>query len=213
MLDQTTKGPSGTSGGNMNSPGLSLDTQNNILASVGDSRTEKIVQSMLAYLTAQTALTTVTTAQNLINQTLNAGVLNRTGRTICITGFGIYTTPGTTTPVFTIALLLGAVSLCSISSAALSSTASTNMPFQFSFTATVVSTGTGATLEVHGYLTINISANTPAAAAAAYCDTNTAVSSAVDLTGAGITALKVQVSANSAISSIQLRQATIELLG
>lgn len=213
-FDQITKGPSNTSGGNLNSPGLTLDSQNNLVAAVGDTRTERLFQAILAAITAQTALTNVTTAQNLINQTINKGLLNRAGRTVCITGFGIYTSPGTTTPTITIALVLGAVTVCSITSAAISATASTNMPFQFLFEFTVVSTGATATVEAHGYFTINISANTPAAAAADYCDTNAAVSSAIDLTGdsSGITTLQVQVSATSAISSIQLRLATIEVL-
>lgn len=210
MFAQITQGPANTSGKNGNVQSLILDRQNNIVSSVGDAGTEAAHQTALTVLNAQTALTTITTAQNFFNQTLNRGALNRQNRALCLSGAGIYTSPGTTTPAITIAVTLGAVTLCSITSSAASSTASTNMPFNFTFTLSVASTGASGTLEAHGQFNINLSANTPAAAVSSFNDTNTAVSSAVDLTAAQ--ALKVTIAANSTITSAQLRQFTLELL-
>jgi hypothetical protein len=209
-FDQVTLGPSGTSGGNQNAPGITLDQQNNIAATIGQSRTESVLQTALAVIQAQTALTNITTAQNLFSKALNAWLLNRVGRTLLITAQLIYTSPGTTTPTITIALTLGGVTLCTITTAAISSTASTNMPVYVQFYATVVTTGATATLEVHGQVTANISANTPAAAAATYVDTNTAVSSAVNVTTA--LTLLLTIAASSALTSAQLRFATIEVV-
>lgn len=209
--DRVTRGPFTVTGQNpQDEKALVLDRLNNILETSGDSHTLAACQTALLILGSQTALSTVTTAQNLINQSINAGVLNKSNRKLKIRGRGIYTTPGTTTPVLTIALLVNGVSVCSIATAALSSTASSNMPFEFDFTITTASTGSTGTLEAHGKLGANITANTPAAAIATYLDTNTAVSSSVNLVAAGT--IKVQASANSAITSIQLREASIEVV-
>jgi hypothetical protein len=83
------------------------------------------------------------------------------------------------------------------------------MPVQFSFIFTVASTGSSGTIEAHGFINANISANTPAAASNTYNDTNVAVSSAVNLTSA--LALQIQISASLAITSAQLRQLAIEV--
>lgn len=209
--DRITSGPLTAAGTNpYDQKGLVLDKQNNILETCGDSHVLAACQTALSVLNAQTAITAVTAAQNLINMNINAGALNKLTRTVRVRGRAVYTTPGTTTPVLTIALLVAGVSVCSIATAALSSTASTNMPFDFDFQFTVASTGAAGTLEAHGKLNANITANTPAAALASYADTNTAVSSAVNLVAAGT--IKVQASANSAITSIQLRNATIEIV-
>jgi hypothetical protein len=209
-FNQITKGPSGANGGNQSSPGLVLDTQNNICASVGDSRVEAIHQTSLQILTAQVALTAITTAQNLINKAINGGLLNRIGRTIQISGSLIYTSPGTTAPVITIALVVNGVTLCSIVLGAISTTASANMPIQFQFTFTTVSVGAAGTIESHGWVCANLSANTPAAAATEFMDTNTAVSGAVNMNAAG--AIAVTIAANSVVTSAQLRQAMIEVV-
>lgn len=210
-VDRITSGPLTAAGTNpYDTQALVHDTANDILEISGNDRVLRALEVALQILTSQTALSNVTTAQNLISKALGAGVLNKVNRTIRIWGRGIYTTPGTTTPAMSVLVALGATTLCTITTAALSATASTNMPFEFYFQFTTVSTGASGTLESHGELVCNISANTPAAAAADYLDTNTAVSSAVNLAGA--LTLTVQVSANSAITSIQLRQASIEVV-
>lgn len=210
-FDQITSGPSGPTNGNNNSPGLTLDTTNNIVASVGTSHTESIFQATLALFQGLAALTTITAAQNLISKALGSYLLNRAGRTIRVKGWFIYTSPGTTTPTITVALVLGATTLCTITTAALSSTASTNMPVQFEFVFSTVTTGATGTIEAHGSVSANISANTPAAATVQYSDTNTAVSSAVNLQSA--LTLAVTLAASSTITSAQLRLGTIEIVG
>lgn len=209
--DRISQGPYSLAGNNpYDTEALVLDVQNNILETSGNNRVLAAAHTSLAVLPAQTALVTVTVAQALMTLLLNAGVLNKLKRTVLVSGSLIYTTPGTTTPVLTIALVVGGVTICSISTAALSATASTNMPVQFAFMLTVVSTGAAGTIESHGMVTANISANTPAAAGTQFSDTNIAVSGAVNLTNAA--SLVVNVSANSAISSIQLRQGIVEVL-
>jgi hypothetical protein len=207
---QITEGPATANGDNTNIGALVFDNQNNIVEAVGNGGLAQALMSALLVEGAPTALTTITTAQNLLSKSIPAGALNKLLRTLRICGFLIYTTPGTTTPAMTIAVKLGAVTLCTITAAAFSSTASTNMPVQFVFTLTVTTTGSSGKFEGHGKVIANISANTPAAAAAMYLDTGTAASSAIDLTIAET--LTVTIAANSAISSAQLRQLTVEIV-
>jgi hypothetical protein len=179
---QITQGPANTSGKNTNQQALVFDRQNNVVSSVGDAGTEQAHQTSMAVLNAQTALTAITTAQNLLSVTLNKGFLNRLARTLLVSGSIIYTSPGTTTPTISIAVKLGSVTLCTITTAAISSTASTNMPIQFAFQLDVAAIGASGTIEAHGQVSANLSANTAAAAITTFLDTNTAPSSAVDLT-------------------------------
>lgn len=209
--DRVTQGTLSSDGLNhFDQAALVHDALNNILETSGNSHVLQALQTAIAVLPAQVALAAITAAQNLISLALNAGVLNKLKRTITVSGSLIYTTPGTTTPVLTIALVIAGVTVCTISTAALSATLSTNMPVQFMFEVSIASLGAAGTVEAHGNVTANISANTPAAAATEYMDTNTAVSAAVNLLAA--TNLQVQVSANSVITSIQLRQATVQVV-
>lgn len=208
---QTTKGPSNTTGKNFSPQSLSLDTQNNVLSSVGDAGQEQAHQTAVLALNAQTALTAITTAQNLVALTLNKGFLNRIKRTLLVSGSLVYTSPGTTTPTISIAITLGGVTLCTITTAAISSTASTNMPIQFQFQIEVAATGATGTLETHGQVSANLTANTPAGQIATFLDTNTAVSSAVDLTSSLALACTI-ASSGAGITGATLRQGTIELV-
>ncbi len=198
--------PSAISGG----PALATDQQNGILYVADQYRGIHSQQTAIGVFSAQTAVTSVTTAQTLASLALNKNAQNVTGRTLRLCGYGIYTSPGTTAPTLTIAVTEGGITPVSITTAALSTTASTNMPFQFCFDLTTVATGSSGTLEAHGQLSANISANTPAAAEATYDDTNTAVSSAISLTSANTLALTV--AASSTLTSVQLRQMTVELV-
>lgn len=160
---------------------------------------------------AQSALTTITTAQTFDSYSVPAGVLNATGRALRVCYQGVYTSPGTTAPVITMALKIGSsVTPVSIAGAAISTTASTNMPFGGCFLVATAATGATGTDEAHGQLNMNISANTPAAAVASYLDTNTAVSSAYDHTVANTAALLI--SASLTVTSATLRSATWELV-
>jgi hypothetical protein len=207
---QITQGPPTTSGANPNQQALILDRQNNIVSSVGSSGQSAALQTCRQLIPTQTAITTITTVQTFWSKALSAGELNLVGRTYTLSGYGIYTTPGTTTPVATFTLVLGGVTIATVVCGAMSATASTNMPFQFEFTITVVSTGSAGTVEVHGEIQINLTANTPAGALSYYGDTNNAVSSAINMNSAATLALNV--AANSAISSMQLRLGFLEVV-
>jgi hypothetical protein len=186
--------------------GLILDQQNNIMSSVGKSGVAQAAQNALAIIQAQTALATITAAQALFTQALNAYFLNLKGRTLQITGFGVYTTPAGT-PTMTIALTLGGVAICSITTAATAGSG-TNIPFQFQFTLSTATAGAAGTIESHGSLTVGITA-VAAAAVVDYVDTNIAVSAAFNLTAA--LALAVTIAGSTTITSAQLRLATIEV--
>jgi hypothetical protein len=160
---------------------------------------------------AQSAVTSITTAQTLDTYSLPAGLMNSTGRALRVCFAGVYTSPGTTTPTITLALKIGSsVTPISVTSAAISSTASTNMPFQGCYTVVTAAVGATGTDEAHGFADVNVTANTPAAAAAHYLDTNTAVSSTYDHTAANTATLSI--AASSSISSATLRLATWDLL-
>lgn len=212
MFDFITQGPSGPSGGNLSAPGLGLDETNNILVSVGSGFQERSPQTIILGLGPQTALETITTAQNLINENLSSYLLNRTGRRLRVRGNGIYTSEGTSTPTLTFELALGGTSVVSITTADASATASTDMPFAFDFEVLVVTPGNAAdsSIEAHGKVACNITANTPAAAVATYLDTNTAAVTDINLESE--LALTVSIAASAEITSAQLRNAAIEVL-
>lgn len=201
-----TSGPANPGGTDTDKQSLIFDKQNGIVESVNDAGLMQALQMALSILQAQTALTTVTTAQNLCNIALNAGALNKKNRTLLISGTAIFTTAGT--PQITIALVIGGVTVCSIQTPAIG-VAQTNGQIQYTFTVSVVTTGTGATLEAHGMLSVQGGA-TLAAAVPAYLDQNTAVSAAVNLVIAS--SLQVTIASTVSLSSAQLRQQTVEVL-
>jgi len=211
-VDRISQGPAIDGLAHFDSSGsVVLDQTNGILECVPNNRVMSADRTCLFFpLGSQTALVTITTAQNLINKTLNAGVLNKITRTMIIRGSLIYTSPGGSTPTITLAVTLGGVALCSITTGAINTTASTNMPIQFEFTIQTASTGSAGTIESHGRVDANLTANTPAAAPTPALDTNTAVSSAVNLTTA--LALLVTIAASSTVTSAQLKLATIEVV-
>ena len=86
------------------------------------------------------------------------------------------------------------------------------MPFSFDFSLSVAAGGaSAATIEAHGEVKINITANTPAAAAATYLDGNTAVIGSLNLEQA--LTLAVTIAASLTVTSAQLLFATIEVSG
>jgi len=207
---QQTSGPATNTGANTNIGALIQDRANNIVETVGAGGLAQALASLLTALGPQTALTAITTAQNLFTYPLGAQVLNKLNRIIVVRGTLIYTSPGTTAPVVSLAVKIGTVVLCTITLPALSVTASANMPVQFEFTLQTTLTGTAGMIEAHGMALANISANTPAAAAGLYLDTNTAASAAVNLNIAET--LAVTVASTLAVSSVQIRQASIQVV-
>lgn len=214
QFETISSGPSNATGQNPAAApnGLALDKQNGLLSIVGSAGLEQLLTAVFTTLQEQTALTAITTAQNLISASLASWFLNRANRNIKIRGRGIYTTPGTTAPVPTLAVTLGGTNLVSITLPTLSTTASTNMPFGFEFDLSVAATGaSAATIEAHGKVIANITANTPAAACGVYLDDNTAVVGSLNLEQA--LTLNVTIASTLAITSAQLLWATIEASG
>ena len=164
------------------------------------------VESTLLLLQAQTALTTITTAQTLMSLAFLAGALNKTNRTLRISGTVIFTTAGT--PTITLSIKLGTVTLVAILTPAIGN-AQTNGQMAFEIIVSVATTGSSGTLETHGELNVQ-GGSALSAGVVQYLDQNTAVSSAVNLTSA--LTLAVTLAASTTVSSAQLRQGLIEVI-
>lgn len=207
--DRVTFGPPSASGVNyFDQKSLVLDQTNGVLYVSGAANNRKLMLAMGAplVLPAQTAMTAITTAQSLLSFVFGAGALNVTGRKIRVKGVGIYSTTIANVATISIALTLGGVTLCTITTPATNTAASSNLPFEFEFELTVVTLGASATIESHGKVIANIG-TVAAAVANTYLDTNTDVSSAVNLTAAAT--LTVTIAASAAVPSAQLRSATL----
>lgn len=190
--------------------GLVLDQTNNVLYAFGAGRRAAAQRSTVQAPTPeQVALTAITTAQTLLSYAFKAGALNAVGKRVRVKGSLIYSTTITNVATISLALTLGGVTLCTITTAATNTAASTNLPIQFEFELTVAANGTSATIESHGKVVANIG-TTAAAAAATYLDTNTAVSAAANLVTAPT--LTVTIAASAAVPSAQLLDAVIELV-
>lgn len=136
--------------------GLSFDQENNILAFVGKAGTENVAQMRLAASGSQPPLSAITTAQTLVSYALNAGLLNRKGRKLMVRGKLVYNTTSANVATITIALTLGGVTLCTITTAATNTAASTNLPVSFEFLLKVTSTGVAAAIFTHGEVKADI---------------------------------------------------------
>lgn len=207
--DWVTYGPPSASGVNsFNQKCIALDQTNGVMYSSGSANGRKLMLAMGAplVLPAQTALTAIENAQTLLSFIFGAGALNVTGRKLRVKGVLIYSTTATNVAAINLALILGGVTLCTITTAATNTAASTNLPIHFEFELTVVTLGATATIESHGRVEANIG-TVAAAAVAVYLDTNTAVSSAVNLTAAAT--LSVTIATNAVVPSAQLRSATL----
>lgn len=207
--DRVSYGPPSASGVNAyDQKALVLDQTNGVLYVSGAANNRKLMVAMGAplVLSAQTALTAITTAQTLLSFAFVAGALNVTGRKLRVKGVLIYSTTAANVATISFAMTLGGVTLCTITTAATNTAASANLPIHFEFETTVVTLGATATLESHGKVDANIG-TAAASAIASYLDTNTAVSAAVNLTAA--TTLGVTIAASAAVPSAQLRSATV----
>lgn len=204
---KTTFGPPAPSGLDTNKGSLIADVQSGIVDMVDMNGNVHTLGAALTLLQAQTALTAITTAQTLFTLALPAGALNKKNRALQIQGFILFTV-SSGTPTTTIAIKLGAVTLFTVTTAALA--ASTNGQLFFDILISVVSTGAAGTLEAHGQVTAQLS-TALGTAVAQYQDQNVAVSSAVDLTSA--LNLVASIAGSGAIASAQLRQALVEVVG
>lgn len=186
--------------------GLMLDAVNNQVYSFGAGRVATLLQSALAVLGIQTALTVITTAQTLLSYVFGAGVLNVVGRRFKVSGTAIYATTVGNVASLTIALKLGSVTLATITTAATNTAASTGLPVNFEFTVTTASIGASGTLYVSGAVKVDLLA-AATGATTEYLINNTAVSSAVNLLTAQT--LTATIAASAAVPSAQLMSATI----
>src|SRR5271165_4984361 len=177
---KTTFGPPAPGTTDTNKGALIADVQEGVVEMVDTQGNTHGLRTTLSLLQAQTALATLTTAQTMFTLALLAGALNKTNRTLRVSGAGIFTTAGT--PTIAVAIKLGTVTLVTITSPTIAN-AQTNGQFSFEFLISVATSGSSGTLEAHGELCVQGGANLTAAVAQ-YVDQNTAVSSAVNLTSA-----------------------------
>lgn len=207
--DRITSGPLGTADQDaLDSPGsIVVDQVTGYLGVVTQARAIQTMQQAASALSAQSPLTTITTAQTMLTQNFALGELNVLGRTISVTGFVIFTTPAAT-PTVTIAIKLGATTLCTITTAAVAGS-QTNAQLQFSFQFTVAAIGAAGSIEAHGQVIAQLAAAL-GTAIAAYADQNIAVVGSLNLTIAQ--AMTVTIAASSTLTSATLRLASVEVL-
>lgn len=205
---KTTLGPPAPTTSDTDKGALIADVQNGVVEMVDNNGNTHGLETMFLLLQAQTAITAITTAQLLQNAqiALPAGALNKTNRAVRFSGTVIFTV-ATGTPTCTIAIKLGSVTICTITTAALA--ASTNGQLTFDFTFSVATAGSSGTIEAHGQVCAQLN-TVLGTAVAQYQDQNTAVSSTVNLTSA--LNLGVTMAGSGAIASAQLRQGMVEVI-
>jgi hypothetical protein len=191
-----------------NKGALIADAQTPALEFVDSSGSTHGVETTTLLLQAQTALTAITTAQTLFTLAFLAGALNKTNRALRVRGMLILASSNSV--AVTIALKLGTVTLITIPTAAISASAS-NAQLYFDFLISVASAGSSGTLEAHGTVAAQLGSSNTTALSAQYGDTNTNVSSAVNLTSA-LNLVATIAAASSGISSAQVRQLTVEAI-
>ncbi|MGA2087006.1 MAG: hypothetical protein ABSG60_15965 [Terracidiphilus sp.] len=162
--DRLSFGPLNAAGTNpYDQQALILDTENNILEISGASRTRAVLFSRLAIVENALALTAITTAQTLLSLALNAGALNVQNRRVRVRGRMVYSTTSSNVATITLALTLGGVTLCSISTTATNTAASVNLPIDFEFELLVATTGATAAIMSYGHVKADLGTATTAA--------------------------------------------------
>jgi hypothetical protein len=172
-VDRVTNGPLNSAGTNPQDQfALILDSQNNFVeSSIGGAR--QILRARIAVWRALAQLVTITTAQTLFSKIFNANALGVLNRTIFVKATVVYASTTANVATITFAITLGGVTICSITTAATNTTASTNLPIEFEFELNVAQiSGIYGVVIGHGAIRANISSNSPAAAIAEYLDTN-----------------------------------------
>jgi hypothetical protein len=205
-FSKTTFGPPAPGTTDTNKGALIADVQTPAVEMVDMQGNTHGVESTLLLLQAQTALSTITTAQNLFTLAFLANALNKTNRALRVSGAVVFTVSAGT-PTCTIVIKLGSVTLATITTAALA--ASTGGQIYFEFLLSVAASGSSGTLECHGTVQAQLSTSL-GTALPQYGDQNTAVSSAVNLTSA--LTLAVTIAASTTMASAQLRQGLVEVV-
>lgn len=155
-----------------------------------------------------TAQTTSTSTTIMASCPLAANIQNSYGKILHITGHGVFTATGT--PTVTISAVEGGITPISIPGKAVTTGGQTNAQFTFDFYLTTSATGTSGTLEAHGLLYAQLASAANSTALATYADTNTAASSAINLTAANT--LTLNITGSSGVSASTLRDAQIVLM-
>jgi hypothetical protein len=153
-----------------------------------------------------------TSEQQLIELTLGSGYFNSLRQPFLFNGAGVYTTPIGQTPTLTFKVKLCTVSGCGsgtvVTLASIASTAtlanSTNNTWNVNFLGYTSATGTTGNLEIHGPLTVDLG-SLSTSPDSVFNDTNTAVSSNIDLTASLFVDFTVTTSTGSTSNSITQR--------
>lgn len=133
-------------------------------------------------ITPVTVSADLTTDQNLLSLSVPAAALNVVGRTLRVSGAGLYTTQAGQTPTLTFKVKLGSLTLLSWTTVATTASA-TDIPWNFAIDLATAVIGAAGTLEAHGNLLVNLG-TTAGVDSNIIPDTNTATVGTVDLTAA-----------------------------
>lgn len=159
---------------------------------------------------AQTANATVTTIQTMATCPMGAGIQNQLGKTLHITGHGVYTSSAQT-GTMTITASDGGQAVIAITSAAITTGGQTAAQFSFDYYITTALTGTAGKVEAHGILYFQGASAANGTALTMYGDTNTGLNG----TGWDMTAtqsLLLRVTMTTSTTSVTLRDAQVVLM-
>jgi len=155
--------------------------------------------------------TNPSSAADLMELVLPTGYWNFAGRTIYLFASGVYTTAGGQTPTITIAVNVGSLGALSFVSSA-TTAAVTTKPWNLEGFLSVVTAGSSGTLEAHGICNFELGGGAAGSVAvSSFNDTNSAVSSALDLTAAQDLECNVIMSSSNAGNSVVQRQMIVQL--
>lgn len=206
-----TQGAPYTGGGSgCPSEGMFLDKSTPQVFVSGNPRLCQPISETLSSVSAQTALTNVTTAQALFTFTPQAaGLMNFVGRAIRIKGKAIFSN-GVTTPAITISVAVGATTVCTIATAA-NANSNTNSPLEYEFTITTAATGSSGNDYCEGWVKDTVSAAwSSGTAVAEYTEGSNAVSSNYDHTAKNN--FVTNIASTATLTSVTELKQTIELV-
>lgn len=175
----------------------------------GNTTTSGCTANAVTSTSPATVNTNTTGDQQLMELSLSAGYLNSLGRPFDFFGAGVYTTQAAQTPTLTFKIKLCTVSGCgsgtvvtlvSITTGA-TTAASTNISWNVRALAVTAATGASGNLEIHGPASVDLG-SALSTAATVYNDTNTAVSSNINLAAALFADFTVAFSTNAATANI-----------
>jgi hypothetical protein len=164
-------------------------------------------EQQIAVSTTVVSLTNPTVATDMMTAVLQPNTLSAPNKVLQVFAAGTYNLGAASTVVFTIKL--GGVTIATFTTASQATTAVT-LGWQVQFAAAVVTAGPVGTLEVHGELNFDSGA-TLAAACSTFLDSNTAVSSAINLAAISTLEIMANLGTGNAGSVIAQRLLEVEL--